>query len=105
MERTAVTGHRLSTERSKVTTGSFLHASSTAGVSAAEVLGETISASHLPLFTSERMSEICFSSLPCASAYSKPLMSALFSSPSACMVFQPTTRHGLPTLAFEKHSV
>src|SRR6218665_2132082 len=101
----AVTGQAVFTERSKVMTGSFLQASSTAGVTAAEVLGETISASHLPLLTSERMSEICFSSLPWASVYSKPLMSALFSSTSACMVFQPTTRQGLLTLALEKHSV
>src|SRR6202044_3301662 len=83
-------------------TGSFLQAASTAGVSAAVVFGETIRASQSPLCTKALMSEICLSSLPCASATLKDLMSSLSTSTCACMLVQPTTRHGLSTPAFEK---
>ena len=47
------------------------------------------------------MSEICLSSLASAStARNLPISSC--SSTSACIVFQPTWRHGLSTPAFEK---
>src|SRR5580698_2938906 len=83
-------------------TGSFLHAASTAGVNAAVVFGETIKASQSPVWTKALMSEICLSSLPCASAALKDLMSSFSASTCACMLVQPTTRHGLSTPAFEK---
>src|ERR1700756_4120467 len=83
-------------------TGRLLQACWTAGVSAAVVLGETIRMSHLPLDTKALMSEICLSSLPSASAAVKDLMSAFSRSPCACILVQPTTRHGLSRPAFEK---
>src|SRR5208282_5508817 len=70
-----VTGHWVRTPRSNTITGSFWQAASTAGVSAAVVFGDTIRMSQLPLETSELMSEICLSSLPCASATVNDLMS------------------------------
>src|SRR5271165_3023763 len=97
-----VTGHWVRTPRSNTTTGSLLQAASTAGVSAAVVLGDTISASQLPLDTKALMSEICLSSLPWASATVKDWMSDLRTSTCACIVVQPTTRHGLSTPALEK---
>src|SRR5205807_468084 len=73
--------------------------------SAAVVFGETIRMSQLPLDTKALMSEICLSSLPCASATLNEAMSALSWATSAFMVVQPTTRQGLPTSALEKQSL
>ncbi len=97
-----VTGHWVRTPRSNTMVGSFLQAASTAGVSAAVVFGETMSKSQAPLETKASMSEICLSSLPCASATVKDLMSFLSTSTCACMLVQPTTRHGLKRPALEK---
>src|SRR5208283_1237387 len=63
---------------------------------------ETMSRSQLPLETKASMSEICLSSLPCASATVKDLMSSFKASTCACMLVQPTTRHGLKRPALEK---
>ncbi len=62
-----VTGHLVLTPRSKTITGTLAQACSTAGVSVAVVLGDTISASQ-PLPSRSVMSEICLSSLLSASA-------------------------------------
>src|SRR5271165_309338 len=97
-----VTGHWVSTPRSNTITGSFLHAASTAGVSAAVVVGETMSRSQFPLSTKALMSEICLSSLAWASATVKDLMSFFSTSTCACMLVKPTTRHGFSRLALEK---
>ena len=82
-------------------TGTFSHAASTAGVSVAVVFGETISASQLPPASSS-MSEICLSSFASASIARKLAISS-WSLTSACIVVQPTWRHGLSTAALEKH--
>src|SRR4051794_24345044 len=95
-----VTGQSVSTPRSKTITGILGQAPVTAGVSVAVVLGETISASQ-SWPTSSAMSEICLSSLPSASRAVNLLIS-LCRATSACMVFQPTCRHGLLIAALEK---
>ena len=96
-----VTGHCVSTPRSKTITGTSLHAASTAGVSVAVVFGDTISASHLPPETIDSMSEICLSSFASASTtVNLPISSCSLT--SCCIAFQPTWRHGLSTAAFEK---
>src|SRR5215210_6450788 len=97
-----VTGQSVSTPRSNTTTGTFGQAPSTAGVSVLVVLGEMISASHF-LPASSSMSEICLSSLASASSTVNLPMS-LCSLTSACIVFQPTWRHGLSTAALEKQT-
>src|SRR5436190_14417765 len=96
------TGQSVVTPRSKSMTGMpDWQAFSTAGVRAAVVFGETIRESHfLPAIRSE-MSEICLSSLPVASTAVKLAISGC-SLTSACMSFQPTTRHGLSTPALLK---
>src|SRR4051794_38781288 len=81
-------------------TGSLPQACSTAGVSAAVVFGETMSASHFPLLTRSLTSAICFSSLLCASTTLKLAISGC-SFASCSIVFRPTTRQGLPTPALE----
>src|SRR6266700_6120498 len=96
------TGQSVVTPRSKSITGRpAWQALSTAGVRAAVVFGDTISASHfLPAIRSD-MSEICLSSLPVASTAVKLAISGC-SFTSACMSFQPTTRQGLSTPALLK---
>src|SRR6266849_7729749 len=97
-----VTGQSVVTPRSKSMIGIPLaHAFSTAGVSAAVVFGATMIASQ-PLLARSAMSEICFSSLPVASTYVNCLILVPWTPTSACMVVQPTTRHGLPTSALLK---
>ena len=99
-----VTGQSVSTPRSNTMTGMPVsHAASTAGVSVAVVLGDTISASQSPLPVSVSMSEICLSSAASASRTSNSAISGC-SSTSACMVVKPTCRHGLSTEALEKHT-
>src|SRR5690606_16572299 len=90
------------TPRSKTITGIPLsHACSTAGVNVAVAFGETITASQ-PRDSTAATSLIGLSSLASAA---RTVHSAVAScnSTSACMVFQPTCRHGLSTEALEKH--
>ena len=98
-----VTGQSVLTPRSNTMTGMpVAHASSTAGVSVAVVLGETISASQ-PWPVNDSMSEICLSSEASASRAVNSAISGC-SSTSACIVVQPTCRHGLSVAALEKHT-
>jgi hypothetical protein len=98
-----VTGHLVFTPRSNTITGIPLaQAASTAGVRVAVVFGETMRALHPPE-TSCWMSLICLSSLASASSTVNFVISGCRVA-SACMVFQPTWRHGLSTEALEKQT-
>src|SRR2546423_247198 len=100
---TNVTGQLVVTPRSKTATGTPVwHAFSTAGVSASVVFGEMMKALQFLVCRSAR-SEICWSSLPPASTTVKSLISGC-SFASAFIVVNPVTRHGLLTLALEKHT-
>src|ERR1700730_6622968 len=97
-----VTGQSVVTPRSKMMIGiPVAHAFSMAGVSAAVVFGATMMASQ-PLVVRSATSEICFSSLLVASTYVNCLILSPWTPTSACIVVQPTTRHGLPTSALLK---
>ena len=98
-----VTGQSVFTPRSNTITGTpVAHASSTAGVSVAVVLGETIRASQ-PWPVSDSMSEICLSSDASASSTVNSAISGC-SAASACIVVKPTWRHGLSVAALLKHT-
>src|SRR6266487_6254565 len=96
------TGQSVVTPRSNTITGTPLrHAASTAGVKAVVVFGDTISASQ-PLVCRSARSEICLSSLLCASTTVKsPISGCSFT--SAFIVVRPVTRQGLSNAALEKH--
>src|SRR2546423_3697873 len=100
---TKLTGQSVVTPRSNTTTGTPLwQARSTTGVSAEVVFGDTMIASQ-PLVCRSAMSEICLSSLPPASTtVNSPISGCSFA--SAFIVVMPVTRHGLLTLALEKHT-